>query len=86
MAWFQADLTVNLHKMTAEAALWRLRQTLEPGYYQGKTVLVIHGVGQGKIRESVRNWGAKSPLVKTVWPGEDYFLEGGSGVTALFLK
>lgn len=85
MSRFQADLTVNLHNMTGEAALWRLKRTLEPGHYRGKTVLVIHGFGKGVLRETVRAWAKKSPLVKSVWPGEDYFLDGGGGVTALFL-
>lgn len=85
MTRFQADLTMNLHNMTAEAALWRLRRTLESGHYRGKTVLVIHGFGQGVLRQTVRDWANGSPLVKTVWPGEDFFLEGGGGVTALFL-
>lgn len=85
MTRFHSDLTLNLHGMTAEAALWRVRRTLETGHYRGKTVLIIHGFGQGKIREAVRDWAKGTSLVKTVWPGEDYFLEGGGGVTALFL-
>lgn len=85
MSRFQADLTINLHGFTAEAALLRVRRTLETGRYRGKTVLIIHGFGQGKIREAVRRWAADSSMVKTVWPGEDFFLDGGGGVTALFL-
>lgn len=85
MTKLHADLTLNLHGLTADAALWRVRRTLETGHYRGKTILLIHGFGQGKIREAVRSWAANSTLVKTVWPGEDFFLEGGGGVTALFL-
>ncbi len=81
---FQADITLNLHHLTAEAALWTLRRKLESGNIQGKTVLVIHGYGKGRLRETVRNWASHSPLVKKVWEGEEYFLDGGGGVTALF--
>lgn len=86
MSKLKADLVIDLHGLTADAALWRVRRALEAENMRGKTILIIHGFGQGKIRDAVRGWAAGSRKVKTIWPGEDFFLDGGGGVTALFLS
>ncbi|MBQ1455815.1 MAG: Smr/MutS family protein [Thermoguttaceae bacterium] len=83
---YNADLTIDLHGLTAEAAVAYLCRRLEPGYHSKKSVLVIHGNGAGRLREAVRAWARRSALVEDIWEGENRFLDGGSGVTLLFLR
>ncbi len=80
-----ADLTVDLHGLLGARAEFRVRQILEDRRNLNKSILFIHGGGQGVLRDIVRSQAADSPQVKKIWPGEDYFLDGGSGVTLVFL-
>ncbi len=82
---FEADVALNLHGFHPDAAMERLRRAVEGGGYRGRSLEVIHGCGRGVLRDRVREWAAKSPRVRQIWPGEDYFLPGGGGVTVLFL-
>ncbi len=82
---FEPDASIDLHGRRPDAALEYLRRVAESGRYRGKALVVIHGQGRGVLREQVRAWARDSSLVREVWAGEDYFLPGGGGVTALFL-
>ncbi|MDO5552526.1 MAG: NfeD family protein [Planctomycetia bacterium] len=81
-----ADESINLHGLAPDVALLRVRNKCQEPGMKGHTLLVIHGYGQGILRERVRNWGQSSLLVKTMWPGEQYNLPGGGGVTLFFLS
>jgi len=85
MKTFTPDVKINLHGFKPDAALLHLSHTLESGRYHNCSVLVIHGYGQGILREKIRSWAKKSSLIKKIWNGEEYFLPGGGGVTLLFL-
>lgn len=85
MKAFETDSKIDLHGFTPEAALYRLERICESGELRGKSLLVIHGQGHGILRDQVRRWAKESRSVKKIWPGEDFFLPGGSGVTVFFL-
>ena len=90
MGRFEPDASIDLHGLHPDEALRRTRVLMESPEYRGKSLMVIHGKGlhgksYGTLRERVREMGARSPLVKRVWNGEDVFLPGGDGVTVFFL-
>ena len=85
MGGFKADYSIDLHGVTPEVALERLRRFVETNRGCGKSVEVIHGQGRYVLRDRVRDWGRRSPLVKQIWAGEEVFLPGGGGVTVFFL-
>ncbi len=82
---FEPDASIDLHGRRPDAAMELLRREIDSGRYRGKSLAVVHGQGRGVLREQVRAFARMSPLVKSCWPGEDYFLPGGGGVTVLFL-
>ena len=82
---FEPDFSIDLHGFHPDAAMERLRREVESGAHRGKALEVIHGCGRGVLRERVREWAERSPMVRKIWPGEDCFLPGGGGVTVLFL-
>ncbi|MDO5581525.1 MAG: Smr/MutS family protein [Planctomycetia bacterium] len=85
MQVFTTDAKIDLHGFTPEAALYRLERLCESGSLRGKSLLVIHGQGHGILRDKVRQWGKESRMIKKIWPGEEYFLPGGGGVTVFYL-
>ena len=82
---FQPDARIDLHDRRPDAALALLEREIASGRYKGRILEVVHGQGRGVLREQVREWGRRSPQVKRIWEGEDYFLPGGGGVTFFFL-
>lgn len=82
---FEPDVSIDLHGRHPDAALELLRREIDSGRYRGRALEVVHGQGRGVLRERVREYARVSPLVKKYWPGEDYFLPGGGGVTVFFL-
>lgn len=74
---FEPDFSIDLHGFHPDAAMERLRREVESGARRGKTLEVIHGCGRGVLRERVRAWAERSPMVRKIWPGEDCFLPGG---------
>ena len=45
---------------------------------------IIHGHGTGVLKNAIRTFLAKSPLISTTRPGQYY--EGGDGATLAWLK
>ena len=82
---FEPDASIDLHGRAPDAAMALLRREVESGRRRGSSLAVIHGQGRGVLRELVRKYGRESRLVIKCWPGEDYFLPGGGGVTVFFL-
>ena len=73
-------IELDLHVLTVDEALPRVEEflykTFTGGYYE---VSIVHGKGTGILRDSVRMYLSKHPLVKSSRRGDDW--EGGSGVT-----
>ena len=82
---FEPDASIDLHGRRPDAALELLRREIDSGRYRGRSLAVIHGQGRGILRDQVREYARSSPLVLRYWPGEDYFLPGGGGVTVFFM-
>lgn len=84
MKTYETDLVLDLHGMKPDDADLLVRHTCRVN--QGKSVMIIHGRGEGILRDRIRSWGQSSSLVRRVLPGEDCMLPGGGGVTVFFLK
>ncbi len=80
-----ADIYIDLHGFYPEAAMYRVQKAVETRENLGKSILIVHGYGQGVLRQQVREYLRNSPLVTKVCPGEEFFLPGGGGVTLVFL-
>ena len=74
-----AEEAVDLHGMTGEEAVRRLRTLIESG--SARTVLAVHGKGEGVLRARARALLRGHPRVTEVRPGEAAGLPGGDGVT-----
>lgn len=76
---------MHLRRLTVDEALLKLDRYLDDAFMAGLfQVRVIHGKGTGALRQAVREWLAKHPLVKSYRPGE--YGEGGAGVTIVELS
>jgi len=75
---------LDLHRYTIDEALFKcdrfLRDAHQAGLYQ---VSIIHGKGTGALRDAVRNYLSRHPLVKGIRRGGKD--EGGEGVTIVEL-
>ena len=79
------DLTLDLHGMERDRALRLVQSHLYCGKNRGKSILIIHGCGNGVLRTAVRQFASECQLVRECWEGELYNLPGNAGVTAVFL-
>jgi len=76
---------VHLRRLTVDEALLKLDKYLDDAFMAGLLqIKVIHGKGTGTLRQMVREWLAKHPLVKSYRPGK--YGEGGAGVTIVELS
>jgi DNA mismatch repair protein MutS2 len=70
---------------TVDDALGRIEKFLDDALLNDERRLrVVHGHGTGKLREAVRAYFRKHPLVSNVSPAADN--EGGDGATIVELK
>lgn len=75
---------VHLRHLTVDEALLKLDDYLNDAFMAGLyRVRVVHGKGEGILRQVVREQLAKHPLVKSYRPGD--YGEGGAGVTVVEL-
>jgi DNA mismatch repair protein MutS2 len=75
---------VRLRQLTVDEALLKLDKYLNDAFMAGlNQVKVIHGKGTGTIRQAVRGYLARHPLVKSYRPGA--YGEGEDGVTIVEL-
>ena len=75
---------IFLRRLTVEEALLRLDEYLDGAFMAGLSrVRVIHGKGEGLLRQAVRERLAKHSLVKSYRLGG--YGEGGDGVTIVEL-
>ena len=75
---------LDLHQLTVDEALLKLDEYLHNAFLAGMIqVRVVHGKGTGTLREAVRDFLARHPLVRSSRPGA--YGEGGTGVTVAYL-
>ncbi len=76
---------IKLLGLTVDEALIEVEKKLNKAFLEGiEKVYLIHGHGSGKLREAVRNYLQKHPLVKNFEFAEPW--EGGTGVTIVYLE
>ncbi len=76
---------VHLRHLTVDEALIKLDKYLNDAFMAGLfQVRIIHGKGTGTLRQVVREYLSKHPLVKSFRPGQ--YGEGGAGVTMVELS
>lgn len=77
--------TLDLRGLTAEDAIERTEFFLQSLQVRDEPMgYIIHGHGTGVLKNTVRHFLSKSPLVDTSRPGQYY--EGGDGVTLAWIK
>ena len=75
---------IDVHGMNSEDAILTVRINLKEFYDQGyPEVFIVHGKGQGILRDKIRLLLSQTPYVKEMRPGHDN--EGGDGVTIAIL-
>ncbi|OAG27297.1 endonuclease MutS2 [Thermodesulfatator autotrophicus] len=80
----EAPDTINLIGLKVEDALHELDKALDRAFLAGKArLIIIHGLGTGRLMRAVRDYLKAHALVALVRPGESY--EGGEAVTVVEL-
>ena len=76
---------IDLHRMTVDEAILKLDEfiykSFQAGYYR---VWIVHGKGSGILRQEVRRYLSKHPLVRTQRPADPQ--RGGAGATQVELS
>ena len=71
---------IDVHGMNSEDAILTVRINLKEFYDQGyQEVFIVHGKGQGILREKIRLLLSQTPYVKSIRSAK--YNEGGDGVT-----
>ena len=76
---------IDLHRLTVDEAVPKLDEFLYKAYKAGYfRVWVIHGKGTGILRQEMRRYLSKHPLVRTQRPADPQ--RGGAGATQVELN
>ena len=80
-----SDNTLDLRGLTSEDALERTEFFIQSMRVREQAMCyIIHGHGTGVLKNCVRQYLSRSPLIQTTRPGQYY--EGGDGVTLAWIK
>ena len=80
---YNYDFTLDLHGKNLDESIFLLEKAMFSGNY--KSVMIIHGHGEGILRNGIRNYLSSCKYAKDTIYGEDLNLHGGSGVTIIYL-
>ena len=76
---------IDLHRLTVDEAVPKLDEFLYKAYQAGQfRVWVVHGKGTGVLRQEMRRYLAKHPLVRAQRPADPQ--RGGAGATQVELS
>jgi DNA mismatch repair protein MutS2 len=76
---------IDLHRLTVDEAIPKLDEFLYQAYQAGHfRVWVVHGKGTGILRQEMRRYLAKHPLVRAQRPADPQ--RGGAGATQVELS
>lgn len=80
---FNYDTILDLHGKNLEDALYELEKSI----YSGKTksIMIIHGHGEGILRNGIRKFLPNCQYIKETMYGEDLNIPGGSAITVIYL-
>jgi dsDNA-specific endonuclease/ATPase MutS2 len=77
------DKTVDFHRQTLEEAIYKIDALINTGEY--KSILVIHGYGQGILKNGLRRHFNNNRLVREYYSGDELNAVGGDGVTIIYM-
>ena len=77
------DKIVDYHGHILEDAISKVDFLINSGQY--KSIMVIHGHGQGILRNGLRDYFKSSRMVREYYSGDELNAIGGDGVTIIFL-
>ena len=77
------DKTIDFHGKTLDEAIERIDTLIDSGQY--KSILVIHGYGQGILKNGLRRHFDNSRQVREYYSGDELNAVGGDGVTIIYL-
>ena len=76
---------IDLHRLTVDEAILKLDEFIYKAFQDGHyRVWVIHGNGSGILRQEVRRYLSKHPLVRSQRPADPQ--RGGAGATQVELS
>lgn len=81
---FAYDVQVDFHGYTVDDALYELEELVF--VHDNTAIMVIHGHGEGLLRNAIRSFAKKSKYVSRVEGGENLNLPGGFGVTVVYTR
>jgi dsDNA-specific endonuclease/ATPase MutS2 len=73
------DYTLDLHGYNLEDAIYKVESILYSGNY--RLVLIVHGLGQGILKNGIRKYLNANDYIKKCYYGEDLNIMGREGVT-----
>ena len=79
---FNYDIQIDLHGWKAEEAVNKVRAICCGR--RGRSVMVIHGKGDGKLRKAIRDYLGSNKTIKGFELGEEWNIPGGDGVTIIY--
>ena len=81
---FNYDETFDLHGLGVDEAM----RIVERFVYTspGKSAAIIHGRGDGILKQAIREALRTNPCVAEMLLGEDFNMPGGDGVTVVYTK
>ena len=77
------DRTVDFHRQTLDEAIYKIDILINSGEY--KSILVIHGYGQGILKSGLRQHFKNCKLVREYYSGDELNAVGGDGVTIIYM-
>ena len=79
---FNYDIQIDLHGCKAEDAVSKVRAICFSR--RNKSVMVIHGKGDGKLRKAIRDYLETNKYIKGYELGEEWNIPGGDGVPIIY--
>lgn len=76
------DVQMDFHGYTAEQAIKELEEELFSG--EAASILIVHGKGNGILRQRIRAYLVNCSDLRKVEYGETANIPGGDGVTAVY--
>jgi dsDNA-specific endonuclease/ATPase MutS2 len=77
------DYVLDLHGKSLDMALFELEKVIFSREH--KSIMIIHGHGEGILRNGIRKFLKECTYAKDIMYGEDMNVPGGSGVTIVYL-
>ena len=79
---FNFDITIDLHGYVVEDALILLEEKCFSEH--SRSMMIIHGRGDGTLKQAVRNFILQCSYIKDYDWGEDLNLPGTDGITIVY--